>query len=265
MKKLIYLALTLLTVACTSDNTPDVPQTNDGSKLPNGMYLTYLVDTYDETVMHNISYNDNGTVSKIVTTDSIYKLYVEVDYSYNPFNITYSKAYNDNIKMNIQQNSNGFISKLSFTIDNNTRSYEMKYNGDKLIEISHLEGEYAETISLTWDNGNIIRVMCIESDMGSWCEEYEYSAQENKYNQFTYPIRNVIGWDFENGLLGAFLNGQLGVSTKNLPSKVTFYEIGYEQYTDVENIEYQLDSDGVILSEFADGERILQYQYSTIK
>lgn len=264
MKKNFLLALLVLMVSCTSSETPNAPLPNDEYSLPDGMFLTSLVDTYDEdTVFHNLTYDSNGRVSKLNIKD---EHNFTLQYFYNPLSVVSESDEYGRIEIDVTQNSDGLVTALSY-IDKygSTCSYNMKYNGKELVQLSFQESGFSSTTYLTWENGNIVRIMCIESDSGGWCEDFEYTEQSNTYSQIIYPIIDIIGYDFENGLLGFFLNGQLGVSTKKLPNKNTSYEIGYEQYKDVENIEYQLDSKGVILSEIIDGDVSLRYNYSTIK
>lgn len=266
MKKNFLLALLVLMVSCTSSETPSAPLPNDEFSLPDGMFLTSLVDTYDEdTVFHNLTYDSNGRVSKLNIKD---EHNFTLQYFYNPVSVVSESDEYGRIEIDVTQNSDGLVTALSY-IDKNGRtcSYNMKYNGKELVQLLYQVGDYTETTTLYWDNGNIIRIMYIEPiDNYGICEEFEYSEQENTYNQFIYPTQYIVSYyDFKDGLLGLFLNGQLGVSTKKLPNKITCYEIGYEQYKDVENIEYQLDSKGVILSEIIDGDVSLRYNYSTIK
>lgn len=263
MKKNFLLALLVLILSCTSSETPTAPLPNDEYSLPDGMFLTSLVDTYDEdTVFHNLSYDSNGRVSKLNIKD---EHNFTLQYSYNPLSVVSESDEYGRIEIDITQNSDGLISGLSYVRDGEPVSYGMKYNGKELVQLSFQESGFSSTTYLTWENGNIVRIMCIESDSGGWCEDFEYTEQSNTYSQIIYPIIDIIGYDFENGLLGFFLNGQLGVSTKQLPNRCTSYEIGYEQYKSVHDIEYQLDSKGVILSEIIDGDVSLRYNYSTIK
>lgn len=262
MKKIFLLALLVLMASCTSSETPSAPMPNDEFSLPDGMFLTSLVDTYDGTVFHNLSYDSNGRVSKLNTK---YKYNYTLQYSYNPLSVVSDSDEYGKFEIDVTQNSDGLISSLSYVRDGEPVSYGMKYNGKELVQLSFQDSDFSSTTYLTWENGNIVRTMCIESDSCGWCEDFEYTEQSNTFSQILYPIKDILGYHFENGLLGFFLNGQLGVSTKNLPNRVTSYEIGYEQYKDVEEIEYQLDSKGVILSEIIDGDVSLRYNYSTIK
>ncbi len=249
-------------VSCTSSETPSAPLPNDEFSLPDGMFLTSLVDTYDGAVFHNLTYDSNGRVSMLNTK---YEQNYTLQYSYNPVSVVSNSDEYGRIEIDVTQNSDGLISGLSYVRDGEPISYGMKYNGKELVQLSFQKSDFSSTTYLTWENGNIVRIMCIESDSNSWCVDFEYTEQSNTYSQIIYPIKKILGYDFENGLLGFFLNGQLGVSTKKLPNRSTSYEIGYEQYKSVRDIEYLLDSEGVILSEISDGDVSLRYNYSTIK
>ena len=226
MKKLLYIFLTVLIVACSGDDSADINSNNLSEK--NIVNIEILEE--DDLCIEGANYNYNYDGDKITLATEQYYLssclsqgYIDWEYS-EPINIEY-QYFSDRI---VVSDNNTVISEIYF--DNNR--HITSDNAEIIFENGYLT-KFGAT-NLEWQDGNLIRVI-----NNSNIVEYTYSNILNKTGFIGNP--GFSSYSDNDGNIPFILFGLFGGNSSELPMSQTQY---YDDETNIFNYDYILDDDG---------------------
>ncbi len=232
--------------------------TTDGEKL----LLTSVNGYYFE-------YDEQGRIISVP----------DYKFTHNPFTMAYDEYdeyESDEITFTPTLNAKGYLSKLVYveaeTSEDFSERYEcvIYYDYNDEGRLVKMRGNWSETqyedgekwtdkgtgtSVYTWENGNLVNVKETEKG-GSWryesTTEFAYGNQQNRYNQYTCGMIDVL----DAGYGGAELVGLFGKGTANLPVSYNTYGVEIDEEDDYEeDWEYEgtftftLNDNGTIASE----------------
>lgn len=267
MKKINFFAgffALLLCVGFTScDNDDDSNAENAGTDnvFPEGTKKVATMSNSYETKTFN--YNDGKLVSVKEGKDG------NITFEYSGNAVIMTSVYTggsstDKSVYTLNIGSNGFATNGTVVyIDGDKKesaNYSFSYSGDYLTAVNITDGEGYDNYKITWENGNITKVV----------NEYKYT-DEGKEDSGTYTTKATYGEDLNVANLSffdeladldeleyAYYAGLLGKSTKNLLKSDVQTGDGSPYTT---NYTYELNSDNYPISITTGGYDKTTYTY----
>lgn len=193
---------------------------------PNQIVVTFGGDMDEDKEVYNVSYNENGYISKLIDSGSERNEDKGINYSWNE-------------TVELTYDGEGHLIKISGAGTENGEEDGYSWN-----ETSTLSCDFS------WDGGYLKNIVMSEvakcSENGRTYEEnesyvYTFEYEEDFYNKFKQYGTFVNKLAFWDAIIDLAHVGLLGNGPDYLPSKMTTNNRGYE-YTDTYN--YTFNEDG---------------------
>ena len=248
MKKLVYFFGIFALIAgfvtsCGDDDDDDEGNGNSGGKTVSQKKLKKLVDdnyyweyTYDKdgrfasysefyqnepSENANYKYESNKIIEECCLLDGTVRCVTTINLDSNGY-----------IESETTENGGSF-DKTVYSYDNQGHLISEKYTDEESGEL--------ETITYTWENGNISKVAVKNIYGGAESEYVRYFEYTN--SSYTSPVENKVGINMlqiSDGFISPFYSAG-GVALKNLPVTIKYEG---EDMHDVQTLTWTLDADG---------------------
>lgn len=259
-----------------SDNnngTNTTTSTFKGAKAVFGNNLVKEIREVDEDGSYEswtFTYDANGYVTEVQSgEDGVNDIKVALTYGNSPSATRYDEKGNPTARFPFYVSSNGFLSKWEFVDDKGNAEYvNYTYNSDgqiKTIAWGDKNG-IDETLTLTYQDGDIVKVVVTDDDgeSESWDIFYSTATQQPILNTAgVMEFDHSLGIDMDDASI-IYCLGALGKGTKHLPLT---YTQRHDNSTKTVTNEWKLDSSGRVvqltyksLRKYSDG-----YEYTSTK
>lgn len=193
----------------------------------------YFDDADEEEENVTVSFTDKGFISSIKSSWDYEDKYEDA-------------RYKGNASVQFSYDKDGHIVKL-------TESSRETYISTEDRESSTFEGNV--TMSITWKDGNLVRVVADESEIEDGEKEHDryvydidYGTQMNIFKQFPMSLANALSEDTSWHILASL--GFMGIGPNRIPESMEENDDDGDSYSYTFSI--SLNDNGTIKSEYAD-------------